>query len=252
MSPAGQGAAVHQIAVGEQSRTGRGVGFHPDREARQHVRAVGPVGNLAEPLGLALRAEPAPRHVETFQRSVARRVDLDLGLEREGVRDLGDGQMFVGDYVGPLAQRLSVNAQGQQLQANAVQDQRAVVVAAASDFECRPDPGCGRFEREIQVHRVHQEGGGTVVGQVDGLGGVGAHGWACSPAAPRRQPRPRSATRRRPGVASEVIPQRPMPQARDGRAGQDEAGGVLFLRRGGTGWRAISNPEVRRGAETTS
>jgi hypothetical protein len=96
VAPAGSSPGLHQVAVGEQVAE-RLVGLDPHGEAREHVGPVGPEGDLAEALGLALGAEAAAGHVEAFQRLVVLRIDLDLGLQDEGVRDVRDGQEFFVD-----------------------------------------------------------------------------------------------------------------------------------------------------------
>ena len=102
-------------------------------EARQHVGAVGPEGDLAEALGLALGAEAAAGHVEAFQRLVGLRIDLDLGLQREGVRRVRDGQELAVDGVLARAEHAAVDGDRDGLQPLAVEPQRLGVIAVAAD-----------------------------------------------------------------------------------------------------------------------
>ncbi len=89
--------------------------------------------------------------------------------------------MLVRDLPGALIQGLAVDAQGQQFQSDAVQDQRTVMVAVAPHLQPRLHLGRRRLQGELQIHRIHQEGGRTVVGQVDRLGGFGAHAGHVAP-----------------------------------------------------------------------
>ena len=59
------------------------VGLDTHREARKHIRAVRPEGDLAEALGLALGAEAPAGHVEPVERLVGLGIDLDLGHENK-------------------------------------------------------------------------------------------------------------------------------------------------------------------------
>jgi hypothetical protein len=121
--PLEQVAAVEQVAVAQQVGERR-VGLDPHGEAAQHVGTVGEEGDGPEAFGLALGAEPAAGHVEAHQGLVGRRIDLDLGGQDEGVRDLVDRQALGVEAVLVGAQRLAVDGRRDQLQPLAVQEQR--------------------------------------------------------------------------------------------------------------------------------
>ncbi len=60
--------------------------------ARHHVGPVDEIGDAAEALGLALRAEIAAGLVETAQARVVLRLDAGLDVEREAVRHVARGR----------------------------------------------------------------------------------------------------------------------------------------------------------------
>ena len=70
----------HRVAIRQQHRLSA-LDAHP--EHRHHVGAVGVEGDLAKPLGLALRAVKPARHVKAFECRVPLGRDLHLGLQRE-------------------------------------------------------------------------------------------------------------------------------------------------------------------------
>ena len=77
-------AAFDQIAVGEQYRRLRLVGFDAGRVDRHHVRPVREIGDAAEAFRLALRAIGAARPVQPHQLGIGGGIDngLDRKLER--------------------------------------------------------------------------------------------------------------------------------------------------------------------------
>ena len=154
----------------------RRVRFDADGEAAEHVRAVREPGDLAEALGLALGAEAAAGHVEAFQGLVVLRIDLDLGLEREGGGHVGDGQKLAVDGALVLGQRAAVDGDRDRLQPLAVELQRLGVIAVAADLQLRLHPRRVRREVEAKMDLVDQVGRRAIVGKLDGLGGLGSHG----------------------------------------------------------------------------
>ena len=72
-----------EVAVRQQDRR---LPLDPHPEPRHHVGPVRPVGDLAEPLRLALGAVHAARHVEPLERGVGLGVDLGLRLPDESLR----------------------------------------------------------------------------------------------------------------------------------------------------------------------
>ena len=93
----------------------RFVSLDAHREARQHVGAVRPPGDLAEPLGLALSAEPTAGHIEAVQGLVGFRIDLDLGLQSEALGDAGNGQEFGVDGALGIGQQASIQGHRDRL-----------------------------------------------------------------------------------------------------------------------------------------
>ncbi len=175
MAPARELASLRQVAVGQQPRIGGPVGLHAHGEAREHVRAVGPVGDAAEPLRLALGAEPAGRHVEAFEIGVGLGVDHHLGFEDEAVRQVWNGQGLVGDLVLVGADLLAVDDHALELQPHAVEHQGIADGAGAANLHARLHPRGVGLQGEVELDLVDHEGGRPVVGQVDRLGNIGAH-----------------------------------------------------------------------------
>ncbi len=89
IDPSGPMPAIRQItgagrvAVRKQHRKPRLVGTHRHGIARHDVGAVGEIGDAAEPLGFALRAEIAAGGIEPVERGVALRRDSRLDLQRK-------------------------------------------------------------------------------------------------------------------------------------------------------------------------
>jgi hypothetical protein len=107
---------------------------------------------------------------------VGLRIDDHLGFQGEGLRDARDGQAIVADMVAALAQRLAVDRHALQLQPDAVEHERLGMPAVTMHLEPGLHAGGRRLQRDVELDLVDQEGGRPVVGQVDGLGNIGAHG----------------------------------------------------------------------------
>ncbi len=74
-------ACAGRVSVGEQHGQ---VAFDAHCEHGHHIRAVRVVGDFAKPLGLALRAVHAVRHIQPLKGGVGRRAYFNLCFEYEG------------------------------------------------------------------------------------------------------------------------------------------------------------------------
>src|SRR5215471_2057276 len=165
--------APGRVTVRQQDRVVVLVGGHRHRVARHNVRPVREVGNAAEAFRFALRAEIAARGVKPRESGVALRVDTGLDIERERVwhvphykRAVRQQLVFVGGY------RDTVERQRDQLQFVAIEAQRRLPVGAirvAPQAEMRLDPRLALTEVEVEIDRVDEEIGGSIVGKVDRL-----------------------------------------------------------------------------------
>ena len=176
MPPAVQLAGLHQVAVGQQPRVGRLVRLYPGGEAGQDVRPVGEPGDLAEALGLALGAEPAGRHVEAFEEGVGGGIDLDLGLQHEGGRDVRNGQVFRRDPLFVRRQHAPVDGHRDRLQPHPVQAQGFGVVAVAPDGQARRERG---WRRAPARSRARPRRSDRPAGGIRRAGSAGGHLCAC-------------------------------------------------------------------------
>ncbi len=159
-------AAVLGVAVGQQDRMRA---FDAYGEDRHNVGPVGIVGDLAETLGLALGAVHAVRHVETFQRGIGFRADLDLALPDEGLVGYGAGEPL---WRHLRIDRLAVDARRDELELFAMQEEPLVGgIGVRCELDAAQDPGAGGGQPEGQVHIFDQKPEGRVVGQIDRLGG---------------------------------------------------------------------------------
>ena len=124
-------AAAGRVAVGQLNLF---VTFDAHSKSAHHIRPVWVVGDLAKPLGLALCAVHAVRHIKTFERRIGFRADFDLGFPDERRVWHVAAQAFAGKrrrYVG------AVDLGPLQVQLFAVQEKRPVArvsVRRKSDF----------------------------------------------------------------------------------------------------------------------
>ena len=156
----------NRIAVRQQHRL---IGFDTYCEDAHHIRAVRVVGDLAEPLCLALRAIHPAGHVEPLQRGICGRVYLDLSLPQEfGVRhDAGEaGFRDVGCNLSPI------DAGRNQRHAFAVQSKfMAGRVGVWMKGDAAQDACPRRVQPERQMHVAHKPVGSGIVRQIDYFGG---------------------------------------------------------------------------------
>ena len=92
VAPVAEFAALDGVPVREQHGAGLAVGHDGGRVAGHHVGPVGKIGDLAEPLGLALGAEETPHPVEPLERCVLLGSDTGLDREREALGNVLDGE----------------------------------------------------------------------------------------------------------------------------------------------------------------
>ena len=178
VAPFGEAVALFdKVAVGEKDGE---VAFDPHRKRRHHVGPVRVIGDLAEPLRLALGAIHAVRHVEPFERGVGAGVDFRLAFPCEGVAaGVGEGQALC------VHRRIdggAVYGRRDQFQLFAVEPDRrlAFMRRVATEPDLRRHPRRRGREAKDQPRLLHQPGGRSVVGKADGLilarGVFGAHG----------------------------------------------------------------------------
>jgi len=117
-------AVIHEVAVGEQHRTGFPVGDDGHRVDRQHIGPVREVGDGAESLGFALGAVHAPGTVEAFQEGVVLGPDFGGHLKAEGGRDTRNGQPFTVHRIAVFGQGGAVKSDTDERDALTVQPER--------------------------------------------------------------------------------------------------------------------------------
>jgi hypothetical protein len=169
-----------EVAVRQQHRRGT---LYSNMKFRHHVRAVGVVRDLAEPLRLALGAVEPVRHVEPFERGVARGRDHRLALPDETTRrqQRGGHAQALGVDVSALARdQLAVDRGADEREVAPVEPQirclRRRRRGIGADREAREHPRSLRFERDRQVDPVDQKGRRAVVREADRLDPLlGAH-----------------------------------------------------------------------------
>ena len=159
-SRAGNDAGRDRIAVGEQHRSGCGVGLDPHRIDGERVGPVDEIGDAAKAFRLALGAIGVARAVEARQRRVGLRIAQGDGFEREGPRrHLGDGQRFLAEAIVVEPERLAVEREALQHEAFAVEHERAVAWRCLwiwPQEQLRLDPGRLRVEGEVELDRLDQ------------------------------------------------------------------------------------------------
>ena len=157
VAPVVQHAGTHGIAVREQHRVAFPVGHDGHLVTRHHVRAVRKIGDLAKPLGLALRQQEITGRVQSFQRGILLRADQHFDAEPARRRRVMDHQ------------RVRIQRERVGIETAVIQEHRHQfhvlsvqldVAAAARPFVCpairvtaevelRPDPG--RLETDFKT-----------------------------------------------------------------------------------------------------
>ena len=165
MPPAVALASRHRVAVGEQDREARLVGFHPHPIPAEHVGPVREEGDPAEAFGLALRAQHPARFVEAHQLGVCRRMDDDFGLDGRALPGNVDDQAWAIHPPGDVP-AIHEHERGRNLVP--VQLQRPVVIAVANDLQHCPDPRRFTIEREVERNLRHQPVGWAIILAADG------------------------------------------------------------------------------------
>ena len=170
----GQQAFLDQVAVGEQHRAGRAVGFQRDGVARHHVGAVGEAGDAAEALGLTLGEEASVRQVEARQRGVGARIHPGDDLDHHAIArnvDVDDAAVLAQ----PL-RRQAVHGQRHALERLAPKPEGAVGgVAVAHAAHAVGDQGGLGVEAEVKVDGLDRPRQRPVVGALDRRGMFGFH-----------------------------------------------------------------------------
>ena len=177
MAPAGQIAAVGEVAVRQQHRRLGFFGLDAGGVDRHDVGPVGEIGDAAEAFRLALGAPGAAGAVKSGKLSVGGGIDQRLDLQRErAVRRLRDGELVGRDQVAVGARIGAVDLERLERQPVAVEHQgRGRAVRIGLELQRRAHPGLGRVQREIEGDGLHQPVGPAVVLEADGLGDVCAH-----------------------------------------------------------------------------
>ena len=168
----------HRIAIGKQHRHLVAIGFHAHRVGREHIGAIEEIGDAAETLGFALRAVDVPGKIEAGERFVGVRIAVGGNFECEGT--LGkpcDGEFLVGRLVVPFVEFPPVEPHRFQFQQFPVQFECAGFGdrGVRAHAQSRADTGARRMERHIQVDRVDEIAGGSVVLEQNRARGIGFH-----------------------------------------------------------------------------
>ena len=143
-----------------------------------HVGPVRKIGDAAEPFRLALGRIGLAGAVEAHQLGVGRGVELGLDVEHEGaVRRLQDGEAVRRRDEGVGGERCAVDGDRTQHQLVAVEHdrRRRGSLGVRLELELRAHPRAGRLERDVEVDRLHQPVGRTIIGEADGDGLFCAH-----------------------------------------------------------------------------
>jgi hypothetical protein len=123
--------AVLQIPVGNEIAVGKqhGVALALCNDGRgkegHDVGAIRVVGDSAEPLGFALRAEITARSVESFEGHVLLGADAGHDLQGETLRDVVDEKVLPFDPEALMGKLLFVQGQLLENQLPAMQNQRS-------------------------------------------------------------------------------------------------------------------------------
>ena len=140
---------------------------------RRDIRVVEKPCDTAETLRLALREIAVLGAVKAREARVLFGLDADDGLQREGFRNVGDGQRIFGRQKWHF---LAVDRNTQCFQVIAIQHQRLCGNGRiAAHRQRRGDGRAAGFNDEIEVNGIDQERGRGVVLEIDRLGGIGFH-----------------------------------------------------------------------------
>ena len=160
-------AGADPVAVGQQHGIAFAVGHQRHRVDGEDVGPVGKVGDPAEALGFALRAEHPRRHVKALQRHVGGGLDRRLHGEFAALGRVDDRECVVGEPVAGRRQRHPVERDADVLLLLAVEDERRRGVGVdgriAAERERRADAGPLRVEVEPEVEAIDQERGRPVI-----------------------------------------------------------------------------------------
>src|SRR5574340_87574 len=171
-------AGSGQVAVGQELGEALAVGRDLAGVARHHVGAVGEEGDAAETFGLALGEVAVPGTVEAGEPGILVRLDAHHGLEREGVRQRScDRQRVFRLRMARGVERCAVERDHLQCEARPIQHEGAAgALRIAPAGKPGADFGVALVDRDMEIDRVDQPGGGRVVLEVDRLRGFGLHG----------------------------------------------------------------------------
>ena len=163
-------ARCDEIAVAEQYRCVRSLGLQPHGVDAHHIRAVEEVCDPAKTIRLALGAIHAIGEVEPHQLGIARRIELREDREREtaGGRSV-DRQCLRCCFIGRLIGLDAINQQAGQRQFVAVEHERRTGRArrVRHDGQQRPDPRVGPIEAYIEIDRLDQVIGRSIIFETD-------------------------------------------------------------------------------------
>ena len=163
MTPVLHLAALGHVAVGEERRVRGLIGLNTHRIARQYVRPVEEIGDGAEALCLALRAEAAAGHVEPFEMRVVRWADAGDDVEIEGGGRGVDGQLAGLDEILICRQRRAIDGDALQFEPFALQHQRRRFSAHTAHMAARRHDRRFGIKREDERNLVDQIGRGRVL-----------------------------------------------------------------------------------------
>ena len=168
-----QRAAVDQVAVGQQHRRQRLVGHDAGRVARHHVGTVEEVGDAAEALGLALRAEKFARFIETGQLGIVLRPRARRDLQGKAVGHAADRQRLRRHL---MVDRPAIEADRHEVHLLAVEHQISGLrrgPGIAPHRKTRHDVGRFRRKRNIEIHGLDQERWRRIIDATNRAGGGG-------------------------------------------------------------------------------
>ena len=124
MAAIGKCALVGQIAVRQEHRVPPAVGYDGGGIDRQHIGAVGEIGDGAESLRLALGAEHPGRAIQALQESVVLRAELCRDFQRECRRHRRYGELFGVGSVPVRRQLFAIENHSEEHETVTVQNER--------------------------------------------------------------------------------------------------------------------------------